>query len=72
MKDFSAIETGRRIKELRKELEISQKLLAEKVGIKQNTVAQYEKGTAKPSLEVLVKLAIAFDTTTDYLLGLTD
>ncbi len=72
MKDFNAAETGRRIKELRKELDISQKFLAEKVGIKQNTVAQYEKGTAKPSLEVLVKLAIIFETTTDYLLGLTD
>lgn len=51
---------------------MSQKDLAEKTGIKQNTVAQYEKGVAKPSLEVLVRLAIIFQTTTDYLLGLTD
>lgn len=72
MKDFSAEELGRRIKELRVEAELSQKALAEKTGIKQNTVAQYERGVAKPSLEVLVKLAVVFQTTTDYLLGLTD
>lgn len=72
MKDFNAEELGRRIKELRVEADLSQKGLAEKTGIKQNTVAQYEKGVAKPSLEVLVKLAIIFQTTTDYLLGLSD
>lgn len=72
MKDFNAEELGRRIKELRVEADLSQKGLAEKAGIKQNTVAQYEKGVAKPSLEVLVRLAIIFQTTTDFLLGLTD
>lgn len=72
MKDFSAEELGKRIKELRVETELSQKGLAEKIGVKQNTVAQYEKGVARPSLEVLVKLAVIFQTTTDYLLGLTD
>ncbi len=72
MKDFSAEKTGQRIRELRSEYEMSQKDLAEKVGVKQNTVAQYEKGIVKPSLEILVKLAITFQTTTDYILGLTD
>lgn len=72
MRDFNIDKLGQRIKELRNELEMSQKVLAEKIGIKQNTVAQYESGTAKPSLEVLAKLAIVFQTTTDYLLGLTD
>ena len=72
MKDYCVEKTGQRIKELRTELEMSQKVLAEKAGVKQNTIAQYEKGTAKPSLEVLFKLAVIFQTTTDYLLGLTD
>lgn len=72
MKDFNASELGRRIRELRREAEMSQKDLAEKTGIKQNTVAQYENGIAKPSLEVLVKMANVFQVTTDYLLGVTD
>ncbi|MDE7163269.1 MAG: helix-turn-helix domain-containing protein [Clostridia bacterium] len=63
---------GKRIKELRTEGELSQKDLAERVGVAQNTIAQYEKGTAKPSLDVLVKLAVTFNTTTDDVLGIID
>lgn len=72
MVDFNAIKMGKRIKELRVECEMSQKVLAEKIGVAQNTIAQYENGTAKPSLEVLVKLAHTFNSTTDYILGITD
>lgn len=72
MIDFSSVKMGKRIKELRNECELSQKILADKVGVAQNTIAQYEKGTAKPSLEVLVKLAVTFNTSTDYVLGIID
>ncbi len=64
--------TGARIKELRQSLAISQQNLAEKVGVAQNTLAQYEKGTSKMSIDVLVNLATELDTTSDYLLGLED
>lgn len=72
MIDFDMIKTGQRIKELRNEFGMSQKDLAEKIGVAQNTIAQYEKGTAKTSLDVLVNLAVVLKTTTDYLLGLED
>ena len=72
MIDFDMTKTGARIKELRQSLGISQKNLAEKVGIAQNTLAQYEKGTSKMSIDVLVNLATELDTTSDYLLGLED
>lgn len=72
MIDFSMIKTGQRIRELRTEYEMSQKDLAEKVGVAQNTITQYEKGTAKPSLDVLVNLSDVLKTTADYLLGLED
>lgn len=72
MIDFDMRKTGERIKELRQGLGISQKNLAEKIGVAQNTLAQYEKGTSKTSLEVLVNLAVELDATTDYLLGLED
>lgn len=62
--------TLKSIKELRIELNLSQKELAEKVGVAQNTIAQYEKGTTKTSLEILVNLALVLKVTTDYLLGL--
>lgn len=72
MIDFDMTKTGQRIRELRNERGISQKDLAGKIGVAQNTIAQYEKGTAKTSLDVLVNLADILKTTTDYLLGLED
>ncbi len=70
MGKLDMLKTGKRIKELRTGLELSQKALAEKVGVAQNTIAQYEQGTSKISIEVLFNLAIILETTTDYLLGL--
>ncbi len=72
MKEFNMRLVGERIKELRKAAGISQVSLAEKIGVHQNTLSQYENGTSKMSIEVLFSLAIALDTTTDYLLGLND
>ncbi len=72
MIDFNMEKTGLRIKELRTVFGLSQKALAEKIGVAQNTLTQYEKGTSKISLDVLVKLAQILETSTDYLLGLED
>lgn len=68
MKDNNLEKLGQRIKDSRIECGYTQKSLAQLIGIAQNTIAQYENGTAKPSLEVLVKLSDALNTTTDYLL----
>ncbi len=70
MVNFDMSKMGQRIKELRLESGMSQSELAAKIGVAQNTITQYEKGTAKASLEVLVNLAVALKTTADYLLGL--
>ena len=72
MIDFNMEKMGQRIKELRTDLGISQKELASRVGVAQNTIAQYEKGTANTSLDILFKLARVFNITADYLLGLID
>lgn len=70
MIDFDMAKAGQRIKELRIENGFSQKKLAEMIGVAQNTIAQYERGSAKTSIEVIVNLAVVLKTTTDYLLGL--
>jgi transcriptional regulator with XRE-family HTH domain len=60
---------GQRIKELRTKLNLTQKVLAEKVGMTYVQIGRYEKRGAVPSSEVLNKLADALNTTTDYLMN---
>lgn len=61
-----------RIKELREENNLTQTYLAERLHIKQNTYSQYETGQRQLPLEVLVAIAVFYNVSTDYILGLTD
>lgn len=61
-----------RIKFLREELNMTQQELADKLNGAKSTVAMYEKGDRKPSMEVLLKLSEIFDCSIDYLLGKSD
>ena len=72
MIEINMVEIGNRIKDLRIENGMTQTQLAQKIGVATNTISQYEKGLSKTSIDVIVKLAVILETTTDYLLGLTD
>lgn len=61
-----------RLKELREDSDITQKHLAERLHIKQNTYSQYENGQRQPPLEILIALAKYYNTTLDYLVGISD
>lgn len=61
-----------RLKDIREDKDITQKTLSEYLNIKQNTYSQYETGQRQIPIETLIKLAIYFETSTDYILGLTD
>ena len=61
-----------RLKELRLENGYTQAFIAEKLNIKQNTYSQYEMSLREISIESLCKLAELYDTSVDYILGLTD
>ncbi|MCO6529053.1 helix-turn-helix domain-containing protein [Lactobacillus sp.] len=52
---------GNRIKELRIKNGLSQAELAEKIGVKDNTICQYEKGKRHPNNETWQKLADCFN-----------
>lgn len=60
---------GTRLKELRSKLNLSQVYVSKKLGIGQTTYAAYEIGRSQPGNEMLVKLAIYYEVSTDYLLG---
>ena len=63
---------GQRLKELREEMGLTQKQLAEKMQINSVTYLHYEKEQREPPLALLADFARFFDVTVDYLLGLTD
>ncbi|MGM9936558.1 MAG: helix-turn-helix domain-containing protein [Candidatus Ornithomonoglobus sp.] len=61
-----------RIKELREEKGISQSALAKDLSVKQQTVAQWEKGERALKAESIVLLAKYFNVTADYILGISE
>ena len=61
-----------RIKDLREDQNLTQQEVANYLHIKQNTYCQYEKGQRQIPLACLIALAKLYNTSTDYILGLTD
>ena len=61
-----------RIRDARIDRDYSQTLVAKQLKIAQNTLSQYETGERNIPNEILVQLALFYDTSVDYLLGLTD
>lgn len=56
-----------RLKELRKELKITQQEFADKIGSKRNTVAKYETGVNMPSTAVISLICTKFHVNEDWL-----
>ena len=66
--DYSEI--GRRIARQRKELGLRQVQVCERAGINNKYLSCIERATSIPSLEVIIKIALALDTTPDeFLIG---
>lgn len=63
---------GRRIAELRKSVPMTQEQFGEIFGYVRNAVSHIERGDRLVSVEKLVDIALYFNVSTDYLLGLTD
>lgn len=61
-----------RIKSLRKENNLSQRALAQKIGSSQKAVDYWEKGISEPTAGFIVALADFFGCSTDYLLSRED
>lgn len=63
------VEFGQRLRNLRKQKNMTQKQLADLIGVKNSIISFYEVGDRFPSPEIIVKLAAVLHTSTDYLLG---
>lgn len=63
---------GKRLKELREEKGLTQKQLADLLGLNSVTYLHYEKAQREPPLSLLAEMAKFFNVSVDYLLGLND
>ncbi len=59
-----------KIKTLRTSHGINQIELAKNIGVTKQCVSNWENDNIQPSIDMLVKLALFFNVSTDYLLGL--
>lgn len=64
------VDFGKKLKELRKQSGMTQRQLADKLGITKSVVSYYELSERTPSPDVLKDIALIFRVSTDYLLGI--
>ena len=61
-----------RIKDLREDNDLTQQMVADKIGITQRKYSYIETGVQPLTDEILVKLSRLYDTSIDYILMQTD
>lgn len=61
-----------RIRDLREDRDLSQAKLAKMLGMSQTGYSKYETGENDIPTSILIKLALIYDTSIDYMLNLTE
>ena len=61
-----------RIRDLREDADLTQQEIANYLMCDQSLYSKYERGTRVVPVEIIIKLAKLYGTSTDYILGLTD
>jgi len=69
MKTGDLMTFGKRIQELREEMNITRKTLAEKMNISYSSMSKYETDERFPEKDMLVQFADFFDVSIDYIIG---
>ena len=72
MKKFPLSRFPERLKELKNEKGISNIVLGKNINVDNSTICRWEKGENDVKGEYLIRLALFFDVTVGYLLGLED
>ncbi|UOF90845.1 helix-turn-helix domain-containing protein [Fodinisporobacter ferrooxydans] len=63
---------GARLRELRRNTGVSQKELANHIGVTERALRFYETGDREPTIDQLIALAQYFQVSLDYLVGRSD
>lgn len=66
------VNMGDKLRSLRIEKNLTQKQVADRIGLAISAVSSYESGSRYPTYDTLIKLARMFHVSTDYLLGIAD
>lgn len=66
------VNMGEKLRSLRIEKNLTQKQVADRIGLAISAVSFYESGSRYPTYDTLIKLARMFHVSTDYLLGIAD
>ncbi len=61
-----------RLKVMRKKYKLTQADMAKRIGVSSSAYGMYEQGIRQCGHPILIKMANALNTTTDYLLGVAD
>lgn len=61
-----------KLRDLREDRDLTQADIAEILNVNQITYSRYERGDINIPLDVLIKMALFFDTSIDYILNVTD
>lgn len=61
-----------KLKDIREDRDLTQEQIAQILNCKQNTYQQYESGKRQIPIQALIKLALFYNISLDYILGLPD
>ena len=61
-----------RLRDLREDHDFTQQYVSDYLGMKQSQYSRYERGIRDIPTDILIKLTKLYNTTTDYILGLTN
>lgn len=64
------IEVPNRLKQIRIKNHLTQRQMAERLGVSKSIINYYETGSRTPSIDILIRISTTFHISTDYLLGL--
>ena len=67
---YDIVESGKRIKEMRKRAGMTQEQLAEELGVSRESLAKIETGKNGTSVDGIVNFANYFNVTTDAVIGI--
>ncbi len=63
------MEFGDKVKKLRVDRGLTQTAFAQRLGMRKSIISAYESQMRMPSLEMLIKIALEFSVSVDWLLG---